>query len=179
MNRNLFYFHTFKLKFVNFDFDRDLHDFSKFQDFQLKNRISQKRLFRLSWFFHTSFLSIKRRGRSYRFLILSKFGSELILVEARWGTKKTRNCHFWFLINNSRRNWDFENPKKPFLGFIDRKLVSKNQPNRTNRSWDNGFLIFCWRQQKFPKNDEKMIFYEKRKKFNCLYPLWGRHLKKN
>ena len=37
-----------KLEFVKFIFDRDLHDFSKFQDFQLKNRRFQKQLFRLS-----------------------------------------------------------------------------------------------------------------------------------
>ena len=165
MNRNFFYFHAFKPKFVIFDFDRDLHGFSKFQDFQLKNRISQKRLFRLSWFFYTSFLSIKRRGRYYRFLILLKFGSELILAWGHVRDEKTRICNFWFLINISRRNRDFENPKKSFLCIIDRKLVSKNQPNRTNRSWDIGFLICCWRQQKFPKNDEKLIFMKNGKKF--------------
>ena len=62
MNQNFFYFHTFKLKFVKFDFDRDLHGFSEFQDFQLKNRIYQERLRSIRLTFRHKFpISKKKR----------------------------------------------------------------------------------------------------------------------
>ena len=128
--------------------------------------ISQKRLFRLSWFFYTSFLSIKKRRHYYGLLILLEFGSELILAWGQVRDEKNTKLHFLvFRQYFSKESRFWKSKKKPFLYFIDRKFVSKNQPNRTNRSWDILFLIFCWRQQKFSKNDKKIIFTKNGKNF--------------
>ena len=62
--------------FIKINFSSFFGNF-RWRQQKIKNPISQERFVRLGWFFDTRFLSIKRRGWSYRFLI-SRFLLEIL-----------------------------------------------------------------------------------------------------